>query len=154
MPYADPAAANARAKLRYAANREKILKQAEARRRANGDMTRAEFAEARRRPKPDRTAYFRAYTQGVGRAGHIARAAARRARKLNQFVEHVDPATLWARDQGICHICQEPADPLDWHLEHKVPLSKGGEHSYRNTAVSHPACNLSKGARLPEMGTL
>jgi 5-methylcytosine-specific restriction endonuclease McrA len=69
-----------------------------------------------------------------------------RTRKRNQFVEKVDLAIVWARDEGICGICQEAADQSDWHLDHIQPLSKGGEHSYRNTQVSHPVCNLRKGA--------
>jgi hypothetical protein len=78
---------------------------------------------------------------------HRENEAARRAQKLGQFVEYVDPAVVWARDSGICHICQTDADPDDWHLEHVVALVNGGEHSYANTAVSHPFCNLSKGAK-------
>lgn len=72
----------------------------------------------------------------------------RRARKAAAFVEHVDLATVWERDDGICHICRQPADRSDWQLEHVVPITKGGQHSYANTAVSHPICNRKKGARL------
>lgn len=71
----------------------------------------------------------------------------RRAREKNAYVEDVSPAFVWERDGGICHICDQPADPADWHLDHVVPLARGGEHSYANTAVSHPKCNLKKGAR-------
>lgn len=73
--------------------------------------------------------------------------ATRRARELGQFVEYVDPTVVWDRDAGICHICKEAADMDDWHLEHVVALARGGEHSYANTAVSHPSCNLRKGAK-------
>lgn len=81
---------------------------------------------------------------------YIASAENRRARKLDAFVEKVDPAIVWDRDAGICHICKTGADRNCWHLEHVVPLSKGGKHSYANTAVSHPECNRRKAARLPE----
>lgn len=73
--------------------------------------------------------------------------AVRRARKRDQFIEFVDVSVVWERDSGICHICREPADLDNWHLEHIVPLARGGEHSYANTAVSHPGCNLRKGDR-------
>lgn len=72
---------------------------------------------------------------------------ARRARKSGNFVENVDLATLWERDGGICHICKQPAERWNWHMDHVVPISRGGEHSYANTAVSHPGCNLRKGDR-------
>lgn len=71
--------------------------------------------------------------------------ASREARKRNQWVENVDRDVLWARDQGICYLCDLPADPKRWDLEHVHPIVHGGEHSYANTAVSHPSCNYSKG---------
>jgi 5-methylcytosine-specific restriction endonuclease McrA len=61
--------------------------------------------------------------------------------------EAVDPAIVWARDNGKCHICGKRADPDDWHLDHLVPVSLGGDHSYANVAVSHPLCNMRKGNR-------
>lgn len=48
------------------------------------------------------------------------------------------------------HICRVPADPCDWHLDHVVPLAGGGEHSYANTAVSHPICNRKKGSKVSD----
>lgn len=63
--------------------------------------------------------------------------------------ERLDRLTVWERDGGICGICQEPADPDNWHLDHVIPLSRGGDHTFANTQVSHPRCNLKKGARLP-----
>ncbi len=74
--------------------------------------------------------------------------AARRAREMEAFVEEVDRVVVWERDGGICHICQQHADVTSWHLDHVVPLAKGGKHSYANVAVSHPSCNQSKGAKL------
>jgi 5-methylcytosine-specific restriction endonuclease McrA len=50
------------------------------------------------------------------------------------------------RDEGICHICGAVVDENKWHLDHIVPISKGGAHSYTNVATSHPKCNLEKGA--------
>lgn len=73
-------------------------------------------------------------------------AARRRARERNApVVERIYRAKVWERDGGICHICGLPADPALWHLEHIIPLARGGEHSYRNVAVSHPICNAHKG---------
>lgn len=64
------------------------------------------------------------------------------------FVEDVDRSVVWQRDQGVCGICGLPADPDNWHLDHVIPLSRGGEHSYANTRVSHPPCNIRKRDRL------
>jgi hypothetical protein len=82
------------------------------------------------------------------RARHQAYAAARRALKKAQFVEHVDPQVVYERDKGICGICQGPVDPQNFHVDHVCPLAKGGEHSYANTQVAHPACNCAKRDRL------
>jgi hypothetical protein len=71
----------------------------------------------------------------------------RRARRRGQFVEHVDLATVWDRDGGVCHICRQPCERWNWHLDHVVSLARGGAHSYANVAVSHPGCNLKKGDR-------
>lgn len=76
--------------------------------------------------------------------------AIRRARKRNApVVERIRRAVVWERDQGICHICRRKCDPANWHLDHIVPLSRGGEHSYRNVAVSHPRCNERRHASGP-----
>ena len=36
-----------------------------------------------------------------------------------------------------------------WHVDHVYPLSRGGEHSYRNTQPAHPECNIAKGDKMP-----
>lgn len=77
-------------------------------------------------------------------------AAARQARLLGQFVERVYRSVVFKRDKGICGICHKPVDPSDWHLDHIIPISRGGEHSYANVQVTHPFCNVSKGAKLLE----
>jgi 5-methylcytosine-specific restriction endonuclease McrA len=37
----------------------------------------------------------------------------------------------------------------DFHLDHVVPLSKGGSHTAYNLVAACSACNLSKGAKMP-----
>lgn len=100
-------------------------------------------AEARR-------AYMRSYIKTEkGRAAMLVSSQSRRARKNGAFVEQVDPAVVFERDRGICGICTKPIDPPDkWHVDHVVPLAKGGAHSYHNTQPAHAFCNISKGAKL------
>jgi 5-methylcytosine-specific restriction endonuclease McrA len=71
----------------------------------------------------------------------------RRARKLNRFVEDVDPIVVYARDRGICGICRKPIKG-DFHVDHIIPLARDGEHSYANVQVAHSSCNIKKGTKL------
>jgi hypothetical protein len=84
------------------------------------------------------------------RARELARLGAdrRRARMFAAFVEDVDRRLVWERDGGLCHICGLAANPMEWHLDHVRALARGGKHSYVNTAVSHPSCNIRKSARV------
>jgi HNH endonuclease len=54
---------------------------------------------------------------------------------------------LMDRDDGICKLCRRPVSYEDASPDHKVPLSKGGEHVIENLQLSHLVCNLRKGNR-------
>lgn len=78
--------------------------------------------------------------------------AARRARKKQAtIVEDVDRAEVLRRSDGVCGICGDPVDSSDFHVDHIVPLSKNGDHSYANTQPAHPLCNLRKKNKMPEL---
>lgn len=74
--------------------------------------------------------------------------ARRRARKRAAFVDDVRSDVVLDQHEGICGICLVPVDPNDFHVDHRVPLAKGGEHSYSNTQPAHPKCNLMKSDKL------
>ena len=85
---------------------------------------------------------------------HLAKDQRYKSRKLDQFIEDVDRLVLADRDSWICGICcaiinQELSwpDPGSLSVDHTLPLSKGGEHSYSNTQAAHLVCNISKGNR-------
>lgn len=73
--------------------------------------------------------------------------SARRARKLNQFIENVDPAIVYEMHGGRCGICGEFIAE-DFHVDHVIPLARGGMHGYINVQPAHPACNLRKSAKI------
>lgn len=73
----------------------------------------------------------------------------RRARKYYSKYEKINRDTVYVRDSGICYICKKTVEPQNWHLDHIVPLCRGGEHTYANVAVSHPKCNQIKAANKP-----
>lgn len=82
---------------------------------------------------------------------HRAANHRRRAREKDAFVEDVDRVAVFERDGWICQGCgiECPKDAV-WPaknfptLEHIIPISKGGEHSYANTELLCLSCNSSK----------
>lgn len=73
----------------------------------------------------------------------------RKARKRDAFIETVDPEVVFTRDAGVCGICTTPVGhDENWHVDHIMPLSKGGPHSYGNVQLAHARCNKSKGAKV------
>ena len=114
----------------HAENRERLLERMRKFREEN-----PEYFSRWRKENPER-----------GRAG----ASKRRALKLAAFVEDVSHEAVFERDQWRCQLCGgetsgEWPDPLSASLDHIMPLSKGGEHSYANTQCAHLRCNIQKG---------
>lgn len=79
----------------------------------------------------------------------------RRARKAGVASERVDLIAVWERDGGACWLCScaiDPdlvaPDPGSPSLDHKVPLARGGSHTYANVAMAHLGCNLRKGVKI------
>jgi len=72
---------------------------------------------------------------------------AKKARQRNAFVEHVEGYIVFELDEGICGICSDPILE-DFHVDHIIPLSRGGEHSYANVQAAHPRCNIKKGNKI------
>lgn len=78
-------------------------------------------------------------------------AAEYRARKLAATTEKVDYKQIIERDKSICWICKQivPEDKID--IDHIIPLTRGGSHSYENLAVSCTSCNRKKNNKDPNL---
>jgi 5-methylcytosine-specific restriction endonuclease McrA len=50
--------------------------------------------------------------------------------------------------RGRCWWCGNPVGST-YHVDHIIPLSRGGDNSARNICIACPSCNLSKQDRLP-----
>ncbi len=84
------------------------------------------------------------------RIRHASNQAKRRTQLRGGHGEFVDRAVVYGRDGGKCHICSRPVSRLNFHIDHLIPVSKGGGHTYNNVAIAHPRCNIKRGAgRLP-----
>lgn len=75
----------------------------------------------------------------------------RRARKIATAVEPFTRAEVYDRDGWVCQLCLEPVDagleypdPMSKSLDHRVPLARGGTHSFDNCQLAHLSCNVAK----------
>lgn len=59
---------------------------------------------------------------------------------------HVLRSITLERDNYICQYCGSAARP---HVDHKIPLSRGGTNLFENLITACGPCNQSKGAKLP-----
>lgn len=116
----------------YRANPEWNQAKAAAWRKANPEKSRANTA-AWRRANPEK---------------QRAQGADKRARKAAAFVETVNHEAVFIRDGGVCQICDKFIGVAPWHIDHRIPLSKGGKHSYANCQLSHAICNQHKAASI------
>ena len=55
---------------------------------------------------------------------------------------------VWKACGGACHHCGKALDPfLDFHLDHYIPLARGGQDAIENLVGSCKACNIARGGR-------
>ena len=161
-------------RLYYARNREKLLAQDTARRRAAGVAPRAERVrvidadlgtaaynkEAKQRYRdrnPERyrelnrlsAERHRARTPGEGAQQQaIYRQCGIRWRATERavWVEPIVPLVVYELADGICGLCGGDVPPDKYEIDHVLSLLGGGEHSYENVQLSHVSCNRRKAA--------
>lgn len=57
---------------------------------------------------------------------------------------------MWKSLPHTCSRCGKRIESIrDMHVDHIIPLAKGGADTVDNMQLLHKACNLSKGAKLP-----
>lgn len=63
-----------------------------------------------------------------------------------------DTQLFLKQSNNKCYWCDtviNTKNSKSYHLDHYIPLAKGGENSIQNIVLSCPSCNLSKGAKDP-----
>ena len=70
-----------------------------------------------------------------------------RAMQMKAQVEIFTRDEIYDRDGGHCHVCGKYRQRDDWHMDHLVQLSLGGEHSRKNVAIACPECNIRRSNR-------
>lgn len=70
-------------------------------------------------------------------------------------------AQIGERDNWTCRICRKPVDrsvrypdSRSASLDHIIPVSRGGKHTFENLRISHLGCNIVRGNRydIAELG--
>lgn len=85
----------------------------------------------------------------------LAKANRRRARQAGAQMS-AGPVVRLAYDHiknthGLrCYWCSKPVPIRARHVDHIIPLARGGSHTPSNLCCSCSSCNLAKGAKLPE----
>lgn len=73
----------------------------------------------------------------------------RRARKAGCVVSSADLRLVVEKAGGLCQVCGILIPEGLRHIDHIIPLSKGGPHAQENLQLLCRTCNCRKGARLP-----
>jgi 5-methylcytosine-specific restriction endonuclease McrA len=55
---------------------------------------------------------------------------------------------LYLSQGGRCGICGHQLQTADQHVDHIIPVSRGGRDHIRNLRLVHAYCNTSPGNRL------
>ena len=89
---------------------------------------------------------------GSGRSHYIKRAKAYQV----EYDETITLVSVFERFSGVCSLCGEKTDFYDRNgsrigkryptIDHIIPLSKGGSHTWENVQLAHMICNSKKGA--------
>lgn len=127
----------------YDKNRKQLILKAREWRKANADKV-TETWKA-----------FHEANPGLSRQGVRRRRARRLLNRVESYTEH-QVLALYGTD---CHICGEPIDmnanrrtgsdgwERSLHIDHVIPISKGGADALENVKPAHGLCNILKGAR-------
>ena len=70
----------------------------------------------------------------------------KRRLRITEAPEPFTRQEIITRDHGRCHICGKTCTPNDIHIDHDIPLSRGGAHTRANVRVACSECNTRKGS--------
>ena len=113
----------------------------------------AERARSKNKPLEARRLAMKRHSQKPeSRLKACARSQKRHALKILSAIGPVDYAAVLKAANGVCGICQQPVGMSVVHIDHIIPLARGGSHTQDNLQLAHAHCNISKGAKLLKVG--
>lgn len=152
----NPEKIKAQRKKYYQENPEKEKARNKKWRKENPEKARAKSKKYREENKEKVRAYKKKWKKEnpeKARASNRLKNSKRRAQKRNTQVEVITDELLkeyWNKkgiDPQRCFYCEDR--PYE-HLEHCIPLSRGGTHTKDNLVPACASCNLSKGTKTPD----
>ena len=141
----------AMSKKHYEDNKQEYVDRAAAWAKANPEKAKAQSKKQQQKFRRKNRAYYlkrHADYKKVNRGQFTEYENRRRARKRGTEVEPIDRRAVYDRDEGLCHLCGDHVNYEDMHMDHVIPLSREGTHTYDNVAVACEPCNRKKWAKV------
>lgn len=121
----------------------------------------AHYQANKERIKAYSKAYYQLHKKKLNTRGKVWRKAnpqkakeasqKRRASMYKTTIETIKEKIVFLRDGWICQHCKKRVhkrlkypNPMAASLDHIIPLSEGGTHTYKNVQLTHFICNASK----------
>lgn len=117
----------------------------------NADIIAAAAAEKKLADGVRKRAYMRRYRR-ENPVKTAAQTRTKKARRRNAPGKHTgaDVTSIGNRQKWRCAWCRKPCS-ADYHVDHIIPLAKGGTNWPNNLCIACPTCNMSKKDRLPHV---
>ena len=97
----------------------------------------------KRRREKQREYKHKAYVKQNDRNRRRARKHKLQAIQRNEYLKWV------GEQEKVCYWCGNRCGSK-YHVDHYIPLAKGGRHELNNLVISCPKCNMEKGAKMPD----
>lgn len=148
----------ARAREWYKNNKKRALTRVNERAKNTREEKAAYDKEYYQKNKEKKAAYYKAWrelhptkpTDNVRqwrKAHPVERRLQNQARRTKTKGVKIVKEQIQNWESRICGVCDEYIEDK-FHIDHIIPIAKGGPHSQENLQLTHPVCNMSKGARL------
>lgn len=148
----------------YAKNKDSQSLKDKIRRKEHSERIRASDRERYKKRKDQRVAYSREWYaknrtsvlirviqwQKDNKDLVAARGNRRRARKKNAMSSDCRVRVSELKNETNCYYCKASLSDSNRHIDHVIPLSRGGADSPENLVAACASCNCSKQDRTPE----